>query len=254
MANNFKDFLVAEMRDAGMGDDQVVAAIDKIAANDKISGKLNGILKTATEDYNAQVGRVNTLTQDNKYLREQWYPEAKTNYDRMQTEYNAALAELQQLRNGGAPPAFDASKYLTKDDLERNTEATARRFAGLLKDATNIASRHSLNYKEALNMQELDELAVRMAQERGLPAGAVPLTDAYDKYIEPRKKAADDESRKNWEKETRAQIERDLRSQNNLPANPAPVEQSQMFRPTPKENIPQDLESELLATWNGAVK
>jgi len=122
----------------------------------------------------------------------------------------------------------------------------------VVKDVSRLASRHAVNYKEELDTEALDQLAVKMAQERGLPAGSVPIVDVYEKFIEPRKKAQEEEGRKNWEKETRAQIERDLRSQNNLPANPVPVEQSQMFRPTPTDQIPKDMDMELLNTWNGA--
>lgn len=252
MANNFKDYVVAAMQEAGMNDDQVVAALDKIAGNDKLGSKLNGILKTATEDYNAQVGRVNTLQQRNEYLEKDWYPKADASYKQLQTEYNKVLGELQKAQATGLPPEFDPTQYLTKADMERTVQSIGQRLGSVVKDVSRLASRHAVLYKEELDTEALDQLAVKMAQDRGLPAGSVPITDVYEKFIEPRKKAAEEEARKNWEKETRAQIERDLRSQNNLPANPAPVEQSQMFRPTPAKDIPADVDAELMAAWNGA--
>ena len=54
-------------------------------------------------------------------------------------------------------------------------------------------------------------------------------------------------------KPLRAQIERDIRSQNNLPTTPVPQEQSQMFRPTPTDQVPKDMDAELMATWNSAA-
>jgi hypothetical protein len=252
MANNFKDFVVAAMQEAGMNDDQVIAALDKLAGSDKIGTKLNGILKTATEDYNAQVGRVNTLTQRNEYLEKDWYPKADASYKQLQTEYQKVLGELQRAQATGLPPEFDPKQYMTKDDMERFTQTMGQRLGSVVKDVSRLASRHAVNYKEELDTEALDQLAVKMAADRGLPPGSVPIVDVYEKFIEPRKKAAEEEGRKNWEKETRAQIERDLRSQNNLPTNPAPVEQSQMFRPTPTDQIPKDLDMELLATWNSA--
>lgn len=253
MANNFKDFLVAEMKEAGMNDDQVVAALDKIAANDKLSGKLNTILKTATEDYNAQVGRVNTLQQRNDYLEKDWYPKADASYKQLQTEYSKVLGELEKTRTTGLPPEFDPTKYLTKEDLEQRISNIGQNFGGLLKDMGRIASRHAVNYKEELDTQALDELAVKMARERGMIPGSIPIADVYEKFVEPRKAQAEQEARKKWEAETRAQIERDVRSAANLPATPVPVEQSQMFRPTPQDQIPKDMDMDLLEHWNGAA-
>ena len=252
MANNFKDFVVAAMQEAGMSDDAVVAALDKIAGNDKLGTKLNGILKTAIEDYNAQVGRVQTLTQRNDYLEKDWYPKADASYKQLQTEYQKVLGELQQAQATGVAPNFDPTQYMTKADWEKGVQSIGQRLGSVVKDVSRLASRHVVRFKEELDTEALDQLAVKMAQERGLPPGSVPIVDVYEKFIEPRNKAQEEESRKNWEKETRAQIERDLRSQNNLPTNPVPVEQSQMFRPTPADSIPKDLDMELLSTWNSA--
>lgn len=253
MANNFKDYVIAAMQEAGMNDDQVVAALDKISTNDKIGAKLNGILKTATEDYTAQVGRAQAAQQRNDYLEKDWYPKADIEYKRLQSEYQKVLGELQKAQATGLPPEFDASQYMTKDDWNANVQQLGTRLGSVVKDIGRIASRHAVNYKEELDTQALDELAVKMAKDRGLPAGSIPITDAYEEFIKPRRAAAEEEGRKNWEKETRAQIERDVRSANNLPATPVPQEQSQMFRPTPKDDIPKDLDQDLLAHWNGAA-
>ena len=253
MANNFKDYVVEAMKEAGMNDDQVVAALDKIVNNDKLGSKLNGILKTATEDYNAQVGRVQTLQQRNDYLEKDWYPKADGEYKRLQAEYNKAMGELQKAQASGLPPEFDPSQYMTKSDWETNVQALGQRLGSVVKDVARVASRHSAVYHEELDTQALDEMAVKMAKDRGMAPGSIPITDAYEEFIKPRRVAAEAEARKKWEADTRAQIERDVRSQNNLPANPVPQEQSQMFRPTPKDDIPKDLDSDLLAHWQGAV-
>jgi hypothetical protein len=253
MANNFKDYLVAEMKEAGMSDDAVIAALDKIAANDKLSRKLNGIVKTATEDYNAQVGRVQTLQQRNEYLEKEWYPKADAEYKQLSTEYQKALAELQKAQATGLPPEFDPTQYMTKADWEANVQSLGMRLGSVVKDIGRLASKHAVDYHEALDTEALDKVAVDMAKARGLQPGAIPISDAYEEYIKPRKAAAETEARKKWEAETRAQIERDLRSANNLPATPVPQEQSQMFRPTPKEDIPKDMDIDLLQHWQGAA-
>lgn len=253
MANNFKEFLVTELREAGMNDDQVVAALDKIAANEKLSGKLNGIVKTATEDYTAQVGRVKSLQDRNEYLEKDWYPKADAEYKRLNTEYQKVLGELQTAQASGVSPNFDPSRYMTKDDFDAMAQQMGNRFGTVVKDVSRLASRHAATYREELDTQALDEVATQMAKTRGLSPGSIALTDAYEEMIKPRKQKADEEARANWEKETRAQIERDVRSKNNLPTQPAAVEQSQMFRPTPKDQIPADMNAELVAAWNSAA-
>ena len=253
MANNFKDYVIEAMKEAGMNDDQVVAALDKIATNDKVGAKLNGILKTATEDYNAQVGRVQTLQQRNDYLEKDWFPKAQAAEQRTIAEYNKVLAELQRAQATGLPPEFDPAQYMTKADWETNVQTLGSRLGSVVKDVARVASRHSALYHEELDTQALDEIAVKMAKDRGLPAGAIPITDAYEEFIKPRKIAAEADARKKWETDTRAQIERDVRSQNHLPATAAPVEQSQMFRPTPKDEQPKDQDMDLLAHWNGTM-
>ncbi len=253
MANNFKEYVISAMQEAGMNDDQVVAALDKIASNDKVGSKLNGILKTATEDYNAQVGRVNTLQGRNEYLEKDWYPKADAEYKRLQAEYQKVMGELQRAQSSGLPPEFDPTQYMTKADWETNVQQLGNRLGSVVKDVARISSRHAVNYREELDTQALDEMAVKMAKDRGLPAGAIPIADAYEELIKPRRIAAEADAKKKWETETRAQIERDVRSQNHLPANAAPVEQSQMFRPTPQDQIPKDADMDLLAHWNGAA-
>src|SRR5690348_7681408 len=162
MANNFKDFLVAEMKEAGMNDDQVIAALDKIAANDKIGSKLNNILKTATEDYNAQVGRVQTLTQRNEYLEKDWYPKADASYKQLQTEYQKVIGELERARATGVAPDFDPTQYMTKADWEKGVQSIGQRLGSVVKDVSRLASRHAVNYKEELDTEALDQLAVKM--------------------------------------------------------------------------------------------
>src|SRR5215203_1604913 len=107
----FQELMTAELAAAGLSDAQVTEALTKIYSNDKLGPKLNALVKTATEDYQAQVGRVKQY--------QDWYPKAQAEYDRMATEYTKAVTELQALQNGNGnnQPQFDASKYVSKEDL-----------------------------------------------------------------------------------------------------------------------------------------
>ncbi|WP_179139875.1 hypothetical protein, partial [Brachyspira hyodysenteriae] len=65
----------------------------------------------------------------------------------------------------GLPPEFDASRYLTKEDMAATLGEFSNRFATTVKDVGRIASRHAANYKEELDMEALDKLAVDMAKQ-----------------------------------------------------------------------------------------
>lgn len=232
----FQELMVSELASAGFNDAEVTVALNKIYANDKLGPKLNALVKTATEDYQAQVGRVKQY--------QDWYPKAQAEYDRMSTEYNKAVAELTALQGGGGTgqaPAFDASKYLTKDDLVQFNREMGTRYAGVIKDSNRITARHVSRFKEEPDFEAIDKIA----QEQGLPIAA-----AYDKWIEPRVKDEEKAAKADWEKKTREEIERDVRSRHNLPIQHAPAEQSPLFRKGNAADAPKDMDAELLATWH----
>lgn len=232
----FQELMVAELAGAGLNDAEVTTALSKIYNNEKLGSRLNALVKTATEDYQAQVGRVKQY--------QDWYPKAQAEYDRMATEYNKAIAELTALRGTGTgtePPPFDASKYLTKDDLVQFNRDMGTRYAGVIKDSNRITARHVTRFKEEPDFEAIDKIA----QEQG-----IPLNLAYDKWVEPRVKEEEKQARVNWEKQTREEIERDVRSRHNLPIEQVPQEQSPLFRKAGKDDAPKDMDAELLNTWH----
>src|SRR4029077_18035897 len=88
--------MIAALQEAGLSDDAVTAAVDKIAAHEKLSPKLNALLKTATEDYTAQVGRTRAM--------QEWYegkhgqPGARQQYESLAGEYQRAIDENARLK------------------------------------------------------------------------------------------------------------------------------------------------------------
>src|SRR5260221_35596 len=104
MAQTFQQYMTEALGEAGLNDEQITSALTKLYAHDKLSPKLNSIVKTATEDYNAEVGRVRQLREQND-KREK---EVADYYTRVNTEYQRVLGELQQAQNG-QQPQFDAS-------------------------------------------------------------------------------------------------------------------------------------------------
>lgn len=227
--------MTAELAAAGLSDAQVTEALTKIYSNDKLGPKLNALVKTATEDYQAQVGRVKQY--------QDWYPKAQAEYDRMATEYTRARAELEALQGGNGtpqPPAFDASKYVSKEDLVAMQVDMGRRYAGVIKDTAAITSRHVTRFKEEPDFQAIDKLATDLN---------IPLQLAYEKYIEPRVKEEEKVARSNWEKSKTEEIERDLRTRYKMPVESAPPEQSPLLRQSKPEDAPKDMDAELLGAW-----
>jgi hypothetical protein len=229
---NFLEYMTASLSEAGLSDDQVTAAITKMANNEKLGSKLNALVKTATEDYQAQVGRVRAY--------QEWYPKAEGEYNRMQAEYLKAVQELEAYRNGNQnQPTFDASKYVTREDLNAFDQDRARRYAGVLKDTSEMAVDYYARFREKPDLNKIDEIATREN---------LPLRVAYEKYIEPRVKEAEKEARVKWEKDKAEEIERDIRSRLKVPVDSQPAEQSPLFRKS-DERPPADMDTELLNTW-----
>ena len=230
---NFIDYMTTELANAGLSDDQITAALTKMANDQKLGPKLNALVKTATEDYNAQVGRVKQY--------QDWYPQAKSEYDRMAVEYNKAVEELTALRSGGAPAQFDPSKYISREDMGRailqERAEMGQRFASVIKDTAAITARHTVRFKDEPDFAAIDKIATEQN---------IPLTMAYEKYIEPRVKEADKAANEQWKKDQRDEIERDLRSRYQLPTEQVPAEQSPLHR---KVEAPKDMDAELMAAW-----
>lgn len=228
----FTEYMTASLSEAGLSDEQVTNALEKMAKNEKLGSKLNALVKTATEDYQAQVGRVRAY--------QEWYPKAEAEYNRMQAEYNRALAELEAYRGGNPQQQqFDASRYVTREDIQAMEIERGRRYASVIKDTAEITAEHVARFHEKPDLGRIDEIAMKEN---------LPLRAAYDKYVEPRVKEAEKEARVKWEKDKAEEIERDIRSRLKVPVDPTPSEQSPLFRKT-DDKPPADMDAELLNTW-----
>ncbi len=229
---SFLDYMVSELASAGLSDEQVTAALTKMSTNEKLGPKLNALVKTATEDYNAQVGRVKQY--------QDWYPKAEAEYNRMAAETARVTAELEQLRAGGAPPAFDASKYVSREDLAAFNRDMGTRYASVIKDSNSITAQHVTRFKEAPDFGAIDKIATEQN---------IPLTMAYEKWVEPRVKEQEKTANEQWKKDQRDEIERDLRTRYQLPTEQVAPEQAPMYRKG--QEAPKDIDAELMAAWQG---
>jgi hypothetical protein len=229
--------MVQTFSEAGLTDAEITAAMEKLYNNEKVSSKLNGLVKTATEDYNAQVGRAAAAQSRIDKLEKEWYPAANAEYQRVLGELAQAQ---QQMQRGGAPPDFDASKYVSREDLARMQQDMGIRFAGVLKDTAKITASHVARFQEEPDLQAIDELAMKQN---------LPLVAAYEKWIEPRVKEREGKAQEEWKKQQREEIERDVRSRYHLPAESVPTETAPVYNRQSKDDLPKDIDADLLSTW-----
>jgi hypothetical protein len=243
---NFKEYLEKELQDAGLSDPAITAALEKLATHDKLSPRLNALVKTATEDYQAQVGRVNAARAAQErleYLEKEWWPD----YSK---QVNAQAEELATLRSRGStglpslPAGFDPSKVVTKEDLAAALREQAGNYARVIKDTGRLASRHAAEFGEALDVDGLDKLATERK---------VSLPEAYEALVGPRLEERRKLKAQEDEKKLRDEITRDVMTRFNLPATAVEPDVAPMYARPPADGVGKgSSEAELLATWTQA--
>ena len=216
-----------------LGSDETVAAVlESLAQRD--------------DDYAAQLGRVQSLTTKNAQLEQ-----VKKDYD--DWYQNQALPAMQRLSSGQVQPQQYQSQpqqvqptvpALTAADLEAAIKAQASNFARVIKEVGEVTSYHAATYKEKLDMNALE--AIAMEKNLSIP-------QAYEAYESPRKQAQYKAEREAAIKAAREEAVKEYVQQHGLPASPVPTELNYVNR----HNIPSDMKEddaaisqELLKTWN----
>lgn len=256
MAQSAKAYFEKLFADAGIDPNTATAVISAIS-HEKVSPQLDSLVKTATEDYNAQLGRVRAMEAKVREYDEQWYPKANAEYLKMQAELAQSQARLQALVGAGnqpsnnpdgtPPPALDPNRFLTKDDFVKAIQEQGGRYANVIKTTNSITAKHVAKFGEAPDFEAIEKIST----EENLPLAA-----AYEKWISPRVKDQDTANRAEWEKKRTAEIEADIRTRLGVPADPVPSESSPFFaRPDKGQSAPAGLsDMELLKVWNDAGK
>lgn len=269
MAQTAKQYFEQLFQEAGYSPEEITTLTAKLT-DAKISGKLDSLVKTATEDYNAQLGRVRAAEEKMRAWQE-WAegnpqanrPGAVAQYNQLLEAYNTQASRLQAIEAAagvappnpanGAPPANGngTAQYLTLADLTKFTQDLDTRWSGALKQSNLITGRHNRAYGEDPDFDAIQKIAGDNGWSN-LPNG---MTLAYEKWIEPRETKRKEEAQEKWKADTRAELERDIRTRYNVPTvEAAPTDYAPLFNGKDKDLSGADLDSALVATWNDSAK
>src|SRR5512143_1540893 len=231
MAKKATEWFKELANEAGLSPEETAAFI-KAAENPKIASTVETTAKTAEEDYQAQLGRVKSLDAElndfkvwangNGTLRDGRKIDkgALAAYQELQQQYQAAVAEAERLKAGGEPPAFDTSKFVTREDIQKQMQDRDTRYAAVIKQMGRLASKHAVEFKEALDVDALEKLAVETN---------LPLDVAYERMIGPRLEEARKAQYAKEKEEYAAQKVKDFASTHQMPTDPTPSVTAPIF-------------------------
>lgn len=241
MAQTAEQYFKQLFTEAGI-DDATAGTVLTHFTNPKVADKVNGVLKIAQDDYNAQLGRVKAAEDRVKQYND-WYGTASKQHSDAMTE----LATLKAAGNGGyqEPQQIDTSKFISKDDLAKFAMDQSARTAGVIKTVGRLASRHAAKFQEELDVDALEKIAT----EKGLP-----LETAYNELIAPREEAKRNADFEAKIKAAREEGGREALSRHKLPVDAAPESASFITRYTKGGETKAASDAELLDTWNSAPK
>jgi hypothetical protein len=173
----------------------------------------------------------------------------------MQTELQTAKAQLVangiDLGSGAAPTSVDTSKFITKEDLAAQIADLGARQGSIAKDVGRIASRHATKFHEELDMDAVEAAGAELQKKLNR---VVTVAEAYQSYIAPREQKSSEEALAQKLKDAREEGAREALSRRGMPAEPVPTESSMLFSRPAADQVPADMNTELLSAWRGAEK
>lgn len=253
MAKTAKQYFEELCREAGYSAEQTTA-LTALASDAKVASKLDELIANGTDNYQAQVGRVRSLeAKINEYGT--WYGTADAEYKKMQTELQTAKAQLVangiDLGSNGNPPVIDNSKFITKEDLAAQLLELGKNQGSIAKDVGRIASRHATKFHEELDMDAVEQAGVELQKKLNRP---VTVAEAYNAYVAPREVESSKAELAQKLKEAKEEGAREALSRRGMPAEPVPTESSMIFTRPPADQVPTDMNAELLSAWRGSEK
>jgi len=252
-----KDDFIKEMQElaskAGLDAEQA-KALEAIAANDAIR---EGLVTRSnySRDLDAVKAKATTeatekATTDAKAFYDNWYQtEAKPAYDKALSvqellgKYQSTYGTLDGTPD---PTNSNPTKYITPEEAQKMvtdaTSATQAAFIDMQKKSMRVATQHLHDFNETLDPNDLE----KFAKDQGYS----DIDIAYDKYVEPRKLAKQQED---WEAKVKAAKEEGVKEgySRQVATSPGGREYVNPFtKPNPNADNPDAGRDSFFAEWD----
>jgi hypothetical protein len=201
MAIDIKQYAEELFKTAGVSDDTVKQAVTNFLSNDVVAKRLgDDILRQ--QDYSRNM---DSLTAE-KQKAADYYATLVT----WKEQQDAAVATHQPVV-AAVQPDFTAFEKKFNDRIAQQEG----QFVNLLEIGMNLASRHAVEFKEALDTTAVKDIAVK---------NNLPLAQAYEQYVGPRREASKAEAYKAELLKAREEGARDFASTHKIPVDTQPRE------------------------------
>lgn len=255
---NTKEYWQKLAAEIGLPEDQAKVA-EQIFSNEKIA---NAFVPRPdfSRSLDEQQKKYNELVAQN----ETYYKTEAQRAAENQKKVDEALAQAQRFRdlygelpNDGSQrqvvqtPAFDGSKYISREDYDKELKRIEGQSLYVIKEGLKASQDYMSKFGKPLDIDALEKFAV----ERNLP-----INLAYKEMIQPELEAKQSSSFAEQLKKAREEGAAEARSRANVPIDTTPKEVSpflsNVLRPAPKENAPlstQDRVKNFAEAWNTAT-
>ena len=223
MALDTKQYIEQLAQAAGLSDEEK-ADILKVTSNEKFAKALgDDVLRQ--QDYSRNMDALKAdQTKTATYYQSlvTW----KAEHDQILAAALAANGQQPQTVQQVQP---DLTAYEKK--WEEKLAQRDGQMIGLLKTGMSLASRHAVEFKEALDVDAIEKIAVDKK---------LSLQQAYDDYVAPRRLVTSDELRKTEIAKAREEGAREFASKHKIPVDTQPREHHVIFDRDPKKQVGAD--------------
>lgn len=212
MALDVKQYLEELYKAAGVSDDNVKQAVSAFFGNEAVSKRLNDdVLRQ--QDYSRNM---DSLKADKQKTADY--------YQQLVTWKATAEAELEAERAGNGNGNGNGHReviqpvqtdFIAKKDMEAELKRREALTISLMKDVGYLASAHATEFKEPLDMDALEKIAI----DKNLP-----VRQAYAEMVRERRSAIDTEKRKAEIEAAKAEGAREFASKHKIPVDTRPRE------------------------------
>lgn len=177
-----KEYFTQRLAEAGIPQAEIAQILSRAESH------LTSQQVYTSNEYDSMKGRADASSRKIQEY-DQWYERTKPTVEQIMKRNAEIEAKLKEYEEGGGtlPSGFDPSKYVSREDLEKSLGDVQGRVGNVMKVGLKLASSHAAKFGEALDIDQLEKIAV----ERGLP-----LELAYNEMIRPREEAARAEAHK----------------------------------------------------------